>query len=541
MQGLTKMGKGFTRHINKLFLLFGLLLLTALLVSLAIAMQEQPGLDSGRADIVTIDGLKAFGPLERPPVIFLHDKHTEALAKEKKDCLACHPKGEKYLSLKYQRTEDTDKQAVMDTYHEGCITCHTEYRKQDKPSGPVTCGECHVQDKAVENIRVAIGLDKSLHYRHAKANENKCERCHHAYNPETKKLFYDKGKEGACLYCHKEKTEENRIAFQQVAHMDCLGCHRDLTANKKDAGPIVCAGCHDPKEQAYIAKVEEIPRLERNQPDITLVKSHRKDAAEKDPKPRMAVVPFDHQKHEGFAQYCRNCHHAELTSCASCHPIQGHADGKMVKLAQAMHQQDAQMSCVGCHKEQQLRPECAGCHASMPAEKVWASEVACKVCHMPQETPVTRPEDETLAREMAAPLIEARRQVPTAVSIEDIPEVVTIDHLMDAYEAVKMPHRQIVMKLAQLVKDDGLARSFHTEPTTLCQGCHHNSPASLKPPQCGACHGRTSDALNITRPGLMAAYHEQCMLCHEKMEIGKPAKRDCAACHAKRTPSQRNN
>ena len=122
MQGLTKMGKGFTRHINKLFLLSGLLLLTALLVSLAIAMQEQPGLDSGRADIVTIDGLKAFGPLERPPVIFLHDKHTEALAKEKKDCLACHLKGEKYLSLKYQRTEDTDKQAVMDTYHEGCIS-----------------------------------------------------------------------------------------------------------------------------------------------------------------------------------------------------------------------------------------------------------------------------------------------------------------------------------------------------------------------------------------------------------------------------------
>ena len=208
MQGLTKMGKGFTRHINKLFLLSGLLLLTALLVSLAVAMQEQPGLDSGRADIVTIDGLKAFGPLERPPVIFLHDKHTEALAKEKKDCLACHLKGEKYLSLKYQRTEDTDKQAVMDTYHEGCISCHTEYRKQDKPSGPVTCGECHVQDKTVENIRAAIGLDKSLHYRHAKANENKCERCHHAYNPETKKLFYDKGKEGACLYCHKEKTGE---------------------------------------------------------------------------------------------------------------------------------------------------------------------------------------------------------------------------------------------------------------------------------------------------------------------------------------------
>lgn len=213
----------------------------------------------------------------------------------------------------------------------------------------------------------------------------------------------------------------------------------------------------------------------------------------------------------------------------------------MVKLAQAMHQRDVRMSCVGCHDRQQLRPECAGCHTSMPAEKIWASEVACKVCHMPQAAPVARPDDEALAGEMAAPLIDKRRQVPEPVATEDIPEIVTIGHLMETYEAVKMPHRQIVLKLAELVKDDGLARSFHTESTTLCQGCHHNSPASLKPPLCGACHGRTSDALNLTRPGLMAAFHEQCMLCHEKMEIAKPAKRDCAACHKKRASSQSND
>ena len=541
MQGLTTMGKGFKRHLKRFFLLLGLLLLTAGLVSLAVARQAPPEADPGRADIVTIDGLKAFGPLERPPVVFFHDKHTEALAKEQKDCLTCHPQGEKFLSLKYQRTADTDKQSVMDVYHSGCIACHTEYRQQDKPSGPVTCGQCHVEDKAVENIRAGIGLDKSLHYRHAKANENKCERCHHAYNPETKQLYYDKGKEGACLYCHKDQPEENRMAYRQAAHLDCIGCHRDLAALKKDAGPMECAGCHDPEAQALITRVADIPRLERNQPDVTLVKAHREDEKVDAQKPRMALVPFDHLKHEGAAQNCRTCHHAELTSCASCHPIQGHADGKMVKLAQAMHQQDAEMSCVGCHTQRQLRSECAGCHASMPAEKVWAGEAACKVCHMPQEMPVARPGYEMLASEMAAPLIDARRKAPAPVAVDDIPETVVIGHLADAYEAVKMPHRQIVRKLSDLVSNDGLAAAFHTQPTTLCQGCHHNSPASLKPPQCGACHGRTSDALNLTRPGLMAAYHEQCMLCHEQMGIEKPANRDCTACHAKRASSQRNN
>jgi hypothetical protein len=43
-----------------------------------------------RADIIRIDSMKAFGKLERPPVTFLHQKHTEALAKENKDCTACH-------------------------------------------------------------------------------------------------------------------------------------------------------------------------------------------------------------------------------------------------------------------------------------------------------------------------------------------------------------------------------------------------------------------------------------------------------------------
>ena len=43
-----------------------------------------------RADIIRIDSMQAFGKLERPPVTFLHQKHTEALAAQNKDCSTCH-------------------------------------------------------------------------------------------------------------------------------------------------------------------------------------------------------------------------------------------------------------------------------------------------------------------------------------------------------------------------------------------------------------------------------------------------------------------
>jgi hypothetical protein len=206
----------------------------------------------------------------------------------------------------------------------------------------------------------------------------------------------------------------------------------------------------------------------------------------------------------------------------------------MVKLAQAMHQPDATMSCVGCHGRRQAQPQCAGCHGAIPATRTWSSQVACKVCHLAPAAPVAEPQTDDQAKALAAELIATRRTAQPPLAMEEIPETVTIAHLKDQYEAAAMPHRQIVRKLVEQIKDDRLAATFHGAPATLCQGCHHNSPAAPKPPQCGSCHGRTSDALNLTRPGLMAAYHQQCLECHERMGLAKPASRECTACHAKR-------
>lgn len=45
--------------------------------------------EPGRSDRLTIDTLAAFQKLELPPVTFFHDKHTDALLKEKKGCETC--------------------------------------------------------------------------------------------------------------------------------------------------------------------------------------------------------------------------------------------------------------------------------------------------------------------------------------------------------------------------------------------------------------------------------------------------------------------
>jgi hypothetical protein len=132
---------------------------------------------------------------------------------------------------------------------------------------------------------------------------------------------------------------------------------------------------------------------------------------------------------------------------------------------------------------------------------------------------------------LAAALLDAHRSVTGTYPVEEIPETVEIKSLSKQYEAARMPHRKIVQALVKPLADSRLAGAFHRDPGTVCQGCHHNSPAAKKPPTCASCHGRPFDGRNLTRPGLQAAYHLQCMECHRVMGVEKPAATDCTGCH----------
>ena len=115
-----------------------------------------------RADIIRIDAMQAFGKLERPPVTFLHQKHTEALAAQNKDCSACHLVENNRSGPKFMRLKNTAKQEVMDIYHANCVACHQETAAAGQKSGPVVCGECHKDRPDLVSIWQPIGMDRSL-------------------------------------------------------------------------------------------------------------------------------------------------------------------------------------------------------------------------------------------------------------------------------------------------------------------------------------------------------------------------------------------
>lgn len=510
------------------------LTLAALMLALAImsvhgsAPSAPPARDAGepRADIIRIDGLKQFGRLERPAVTYLHEKHTQALSKKNKDCAACHLPGQKYMSTKFKRLQDTTKQEVMGIYHDNCTACHRETAGAGEKAGPVVCTGCH-QDRAVASSWTEIGLDKSLHYRHLKAQESKCEVCHHRYDPAAKKLIYVKGKEDNCRFCHLEETVDNVTSMRLASHGQCIDCHRKRLAQNQDAGPATCGGCHDAALQKKIQKLKDVPRLVRGQPDVTVVQAIRSDGQKVAPSTRMSVVPFNHIGHEAYNDTCRACHHSSMDACGKCHTLQGSKDGKFVKLQTAMHRVSAQASCLGCHDSFKTDKRCAGCHASMP-RKDPPGLSGCVSCHMPKP-PAATPETEP--KIMAAMLLEARQPVTATYADEDVPETVEIKALSKQYEAVKLPHRKIVQTLVKNIKDSKLAANFHRDPGTVCQGCHHNSPVAKKPPACASCHGQPFDGRNLFRPGLQAAYHLQCMECHNDMGIEKPVATHCTGCH----------
>ncbi len=79
-----------------------------------------------------------FGVLERPQVVFDHNKHTEALKKEGKKegetCDICHPLDKEKALILFdfpKKVKKKDKDTVMNAYHDECINCHKE-KSQEK-------------------------------------------------------------------------------------------------------------------------------------------------------------------------------------------------------------------------------------------------------------------------------------------------------------------------------------------------------------------------------------------------------------------------
>jgi hypothetical protein len=486
-----------------------------------------------------------FGILERPQVIFDHQKHVDTLKKEQQGCDTCHPLDEwKKLLFDFPKElKKKDKTSVMNAYHDECIGCHKKRDKENKEkTGPVTCGDCHKKEYELVAVKYPIvEFDFYYHDQHVKKLKEKigkddCSLCHHTYDieeeDETLALVYEEGTEESCYYCHDlEKkrgpklTAITRVAakkgldVQRASHLRCLNCHLEYEkelelkkVKKKDekTGPTECAKCHTGKYKT-IAELENVPRPDRGQKEMAFIDIQNA---------KMKGVAFNHKNHEKNHKTCRGCHHETLNECKQCHTLTGSQDGNGVNTANAYHSVLSEWSCAGCHNKKKSEKDCAGCHSLIPIMDIQAKgpkKETCALCHTgKKEIPI-----------------------PPALSVAGLdPEVVKkeleIKILEKEFKAAKFPHRKIIEKLVNISNDSKMGRYFHAKMQTICDGCHHQSRAEAEakkdtPPFCRNCHAITFDPLFPNRPRLQAAYHRQCIKCHEKMELEKPKK--CTDCH----------
>jgi hypothetical protein len=508
-----------------------------------------------------ISATDTFKDLERPPVRFYHDKHTAALKEE--GCGACHPENQnKAITGTYLYTYPKDKpkgsdQVLMDSYHGACMGCHNQRQKQGKKSGAVTCGGCHVKEEREVLEYGAVGPayysgvddiyhkdciachkgnekvkkeaepldwkefyitirkqeearwpasvhDYYWHYQHEKALEKKCDLCHHLYSEEQKKLIYQEGTESSCQDCHRGKDEKKKRSYRNVAHSQCITCHLNRDKVGQKAGPATCGGCHGKEKQRTLQELADIPRPQVKQRDEYLIKID--DA-------RMKEVPFGHKAHEGYTATCRACHHETQKACKECHPLKGIKEGGYVTLAQAYHEVSSQWSCIGCHDLKKAEPSCGGCHHFM---KSGLAEGSCTICHSGPPDKARTPQTLSAPKELLP---------------DKLDEEITIGLLEEQYKPSKFPHLKIIKKLSDLSHESKLARYFHTQEMTICRGCHHDSPLEAKKPvpPCNTCHSPQKQPRKGV-PALFGAYHQQCVGCHEKMDL-KIKPRDCSKCH----------
>ena len=262
----------------------------------------------------------------------------------------------------------------------------------------------------------------------------------------------------------------------------------------------------------------------------------------------MKPVVFNHLIHEKKIEPCETCHHTgDPVSCSSCHTVEGKAEGKFVTLERAMHATNIAKrakgippsSCVSCHERQtKERRECAGCHSIVTPQR---KEDWCATCH--NVTPSMTAQQMRMGAAdklpfhqkdaLATETVLARKPVQLLTPLQ-APYKVTIDALADQYEPSTFTHRRHIDSLMERIKDDKLAQAFHNKPETLCATCHHRSPLSATPPKCGSCHAKDTNAENSGRPNLKAAYHLQCMGCHQGMQVARPRNTDCTTCHKAR-------
>jgi len=127
---------------------FLMILVAALMVLTGSPAQAQP-------DKIVLDHSKDFGKKERSPVPFAHNRHIES-GLSCKDCHHVYENGKNVLDE--SKLEEGNQGGrcsachlsksridLQQAFHNQCMSCHKQFLKEKKKTGPRFCGECHVK------------------------------------------------------------------------------------------------------------------------------------------------------------------------------------------------------------------------------------------------------------------------------------------------------------------------------------------------------------------------------------------------------------
>jgi len=431
-----------------------------------------------------------FKELERPPVLFDHQRHTKAL--EDKSCDICHLKNKKgtltygFLEVK----EKADRRSIIDAYHAKCNGCHGGNGEGSEKAHDLGCGECHVEKLQYQTAEWYPAVFE--HVNHLEAMEESCGTCHHEYDEAQGALVYQKGNEATCSNCHKMKDEGTRLALQKAGHVRCIGCHEQkYLEGKRKENPYVCQGCHKLEGEPAQPEIEILTiRPYQSEPEKLLIGY---------PGSILPPVPYDHKKHVEEKTCNKACHpfHARTLvetdtrflktgdACNQCHTqakVEMTADA--INADEVYHNAESPHSCIGCHT--QKNKEITKADEKTP--------VKCTQCHTGEETLV----------EVAK---AAQGQPP-----KEGPETYIISRLSKKRLPVEFKH------------------ALHVKMIEKCNGCHHDSPEN-EYPQCDACHGISANFGKTSTVKLVSAYHRMCLGCHRSIGAGPIT---CVKCHEER-------
>jgi len=517
------------------------------------ALRAQSTKSGGRPVLVSIPPL--LEPIQRAPVMFWHDKHSDALKAD--GCALCHPKRLGQIDFSFPKTRnESSRKTLTASYHDACITCHTQRSKAHKSSGPVTCGECHadkntclqneylpviqtqydilndpyhrkcttchlkptkaardvadldwktfyVQAKgALEKKLPESVFDYGIHDKHVKTLEKRCELCHYI-SPVLKDTLAAEGRKPTSQDWLREVEPGKSLKEKDSAHLRCINCHLARNSEQKTHGPVDCRGCHVDRQRAADEAAPPSPPEYDNKERILI---HAE-------KTSMASVPFDHKAHIATSTSCNGCHHDTLEACVKCHTHKGAKVGNFITLADAYHRAGSTRSCIGCHAREKEKPDCAGCHHLREAKLT-----ACGTCHTGRL--------ESLDQILKLP-------DPATLFPTNLTEEIELSLLAGEFETGRIKHKDIARKLTDISNNSRLATAFHKRETTVCAGCHHMGHVESKQnvPACAECH----TVLNVpsdNTPNLLGAYHQACLGCHMKM--GYPEEKmpqACTGCH----------